>query len=85
MTQILKVRASLMQNFMELDMKKFSDHKALMFEVQGQKTNLGQILWQRTYQAICPEPLAAIFTNRASFSQESRDEANKIMKSQEIS
>ena len=26
--------------------------------------------------------LAAIFTNRTSFSQESRDESNKIMKSQ---
>ena len=27
MTQILKLRACLMQNFMEFDMKKFSDHK----------------------------------------------------------
>ena len=42
MTQILKAMAYLMQNFMELDMKNFSDHKALKFGVQGQKTNLGQ-------------------------------------------
>ena len=35
MTQILKVRAYLMQNFMELDTKKFSDHKALMFGIYG--------------------------------------------------
>ena len=33
MTQILKVGAYLMQNFMELDMKKFSDHETLTFGV----------------------------------------------------
>ena len=33
MTQILKVTAYLMEIFMELDMKKFSDHKALTFGV----------------------------------------------------
>ena len=33
MTQILKLRAYLMQNFMEIDIKKFSDHKALTFGV----------------------------------------------------
>ena len=31
-----------MQNFMELDMKKFLDPKALTFKVWGLKTTLGQ-------------------------------------------
>ena len=31
MTQNLKTRAYFMQNFMEVDMKKFSDPKALTF------------------------------------------------------
>ena len=39
MIQDLKIRAYLIQSFMELDMKKFSDPKALMF---GVKTSLGQ-------------------------------------------
>ena len=38
----LKIRANLMQNFMELDMKKISDPKALKFGVWGLKTSLGQ-------------------------------------------
>ena len=38
MTQNLKVRAYLIQNFMELAMKKFSDPKALTFGVWGLKT-----------------------------------------------
>ena len=42
MTQNLKIRAYLMQNFMELDMKNFSDPKALTFGVWGLKTSLGQ-------------------------------------------
>ena len=42
MAQNLKIRANLMQNFMELDMKKFSDPKALTFGVWGLKTSLGQ-------------------------------------------
>ena len=42
MTQNLKARAYLMQNFMELDMKKFSDSKALTFGIWGLKTSLGQ-------------------------------------------
>ena len=42
MTQNLKIRAYLMQNFMELDMKKISDPKALTFGVWGLKPNLGQ-------------------------------------------
>ena len=31
-----------MQNFIELDMKQFSDSKALSFDVWGLKTSLGQ-------------------------------------------
>ena len=42
MTQNLRRRAYLMQNFMELDMKKMSDPKALAFGVWGLKTRLGQ-------------------------------------------
>ena len=42
MTQNLKIRAYLMQNFMELDMKKISDPKALTFGVWGLKPNFGQ-------------------------------------------
>ena len=42
MTPNLKIRAYLMQNFMELDMKKMSDPKALAFGVWGLKTRLGQ-------------------------------------------
>ena len=42
MTQNLKIRAYLMQNFMELDMKKFKVPKTLTFGVWGLKTGLGQ-------------------------------------------
>ena len=42
MTQNLKIRAYMMQYFMELDMKKFSDPKARTFGVWGLKTSLGQ-------------------------------------------
>ena len=42
MTQNLKIRAYSMQNFMELDMKKFSDPKAVTFRVWDLKTSLGQ-------------------------------------------
>ena len=42
MIQNWKIRAYLIQNFMELDMKKFSDPKALSFGVWGLKTSLGQ-------------------------------------------
>ena len=42
-----------MQNFMELDMRKNSDPKALTFGVWDLKPNLGQFknqnLWQRTF------------------------------------
>ena len=41
MTQNLKI-TYLVQNFMELDMKKFSNPKALTFGVWGLKTSLGQ-------------------------------------------
>ena len=56
MTQNLKVRAYLMQNFVDLDMKKFSDLKTLKFGFWDLKTTFraiwAQSLWQRTYQAI---------------------------------
>ena len=42
MTQNLKIRAYLMQNFMELDMKKISYPKGLTFGIWGLKTRLGQ-------------------------------------------
>ena len=42
MTQNLKIRAYLVQNFMELDMRKISDPKALTFGIWGLKTSLGQ-------------------------------------------
>ena len=40
MTQNCKIGAYLMQNFMEVDMKKFTDPKTLTFRVRGLKTNL---------------------------------------------
>ena len=42
MAQNLKTRAYLMQHFMELDMKKFSDPKALTVGAWGLKTSLEQ-------------------------------------------
>ena len=42
MTQNLKIGAFLMQNFIELNMKKFSDPKSLTFGIWGLKTSLGQ-------------------------------------------
>ena len=42
MNQNLKIIAYLMQNFIELDMKPFSDPKALTFGVWSLKTSLGQ-------------------------------------------
>ena len=41
MTQNLKIRAYLMQNVMEFDMKNFSDLKTLTFGVWGLKPGLG--------------------------------------------
>ena len=48
MTQNLKIRAYLMQNFMELDMKRISDPIALTFGVWTLKPNLGQF-WPKTF------------------------------------
>ena len=42
MTQTLIIIAYLIQNFTKLDMKLFSDLKALTFGVWGLKTSLGQ-------------------------------------------
>ena len=42
MTQNLKIRTYLMQNFMELDMKKNSYPTTLTFGVWGLKPNLGE-------------------------------------------
>ena len=42
MAQNLKIRVSLEQNFMELDMKKNSDPKPLTFGIWGLKSGLGQ-------------------------------------------
>ena len=75
-----------MQNFMDLDIEKISDPKALTFEVWGLKTSL----WQFGPKFLCNglikplemRTLASIFKNRTSFSQESWDESNKIMRSQ---
>ena len=77
-----------MQNFMDLDIEKISDPKALTFEVWGLKTSL----WQFGPKFLCNglikplemRTLASIFKNRTSFSQESWDESNKIMRSQKI-
>ena len=38
----MKIRANLMQNFMELDMKKIPDPKSPTFGVWGLQTSLGQ-------------------------------------------
>ena len=38
----MKIRAYLMKNFMEVDLKKISDPKALTFGIWGLKPNLGQ-------------------------------------------
>ena len=75
MVQNLKIRANLMQNFMELDMKKFSDPKALTFGVWGLKTSLGQF-WPKAFskgliKALVENTLFPIFTSKTSFSQES--------------
>ena len=42
MTQNCKIRAYWMQNFIELDMKKFTDPKTLTFGVWSLKTSLVQ-------------------------------------------
>ena len=43
MTQNLKIRAYMIQNFIELDRKKIPDPKALTFGVWSLKASLGQL------------------------------------------
>ena len=42
MTQNLKIRACFMQNFMEFDMRKTLDSKAMTFGLWALKTSLGK-------------------------------------------
>ena len=59
MAQNLKIRAYLMQNFLESDMKKFPDLKTLTIGVLGLKVSLEQYgpkAFQRTYQNFSQEP-----------------------------
>ena len=65
-----------MQNFMELDMTKIPDLKALTFEVWGLKTSLGQFGPKAFSKGLIkpldknPSEKASIFKSRTSFSQE---------------
>ena len=63
-----------MQNFIELDMKKNSDPRALKFRVWGVQTSLGQfgpkVLCNGLIKPLEMRTLASIFKNRTSFSQE---------------
>ena len=43
MTQNLKIRACFMQNFIELEMRRFLDPEAVIFGVWGPKTSLWQL------------------------------------------
>ena len=74
MTQKLKIRAYLMQNFMELNMKRISDHKGLTFGIWSLKTRLGQSGPKSFGKGLIRplvENLVPIFTNKTSFSPES--------------
>ena len=62
MTQNLEIKAYLMQNFMDLDMKKISDPKALTFRVLGLKTSLAQF-WPKAFGKGLIKPLVQ---NRSS-------------------
>ena len=62
MTQNLKRRAYLMQDFMELDMRKLSDPKALTLGVWGLKTRLGQF----GYKALGKGLIKAFVQNSSS-------------------
>ena len=54
-----------MQNFMELDLKKKSDLKALAFEVWGIKTSLGQFGPKAFSKAVRGNPhLGYIYLNK---------------------
>ena len=74
MTQNLTIRPYLMQDLMELDVKKFSDPEALTSGVSGLKIVLGQFghkaFGKGIIKTLVKNP-APIFTNRTSFSQES--------------
>ena len=71
MTQNLKIRAHLMQNSMELDIKKLSDPKALTLGVWDLKTSLWQFghkaFGKRTYQGISREPYLQFSQTRPHF------------------
>ena len=88
MTQNLKIRAYLKENFMELDMKKFTDPKTLTYGLWGLNTSLGQFRLKASGIGLI-KPLIKSpgfnFTNRTSFFQESWNESNKTMKSQKMS
>ena len=64
-----KLRTYLMQNFMELDMKKFADSKALKFRVWGLEiwAIWAQSLSQRTYQGISRESWLQFSQTRPHF------------------
>ena len=62
-----------MQNFMELDMTKIPDLKALTFEVWGLKTSLGQFGLKAFSKGLIKpldRTLASIFKSRTAFSHE---------------
>ena len=75
MTQDLKIRAYLMQNLMELDMKKISDPKGLTFGIWGLKARLGQFGHKTFGKGLIrghySTTLVPVFTKRTSFSPES--------------
>ena len=88
MTQILKIRAYLMQNFMELDMKKILDPQGLTSGVQGQKTNLGQFgpkyFGEEFIKPYVQNPSCNFHKQDIIFSRINKI-MNKIMKIQKIS
>ena len=80
MTQTLKIRVYLMQNFTELDMKKFSDPKTLTFGVRGLKTSLGQFR-PKNLPGLSGKGLIRPLVKNAGSNFHKQDESNKIMKS----
>ena len=75
-----------MGNFMELDMKKISDPKALTFGVWAVKPNLGPF-GPKTFGKGLTKPLVENPSSQTGphFFPESSDECNKIVKSQKMS
>ena len=74
MNQKLKIRAYLMQNFLELDMKKFSDPKGRIFGIWvclKTKGNFGPKPLVKDLSSRWSRILAPILTNKTLFSQES--------------